>query len=232
MKEKENTATPGKKRLLYSIILAVCAILLITATVLTVYFVTKGGSETLENPPAGGSGENPGGTIPGGSEQKPDDTPSGGEQKPDDTPTGGEQAATFISPIASEIPCAVEYNVIYENKTTEKWYRHKALDFKAAEGTEVCAMGDATVVKLSCSEELGNVIVLDHGDGIYTTYRFVEPVSGLREGDKVKQGQKIATVAAPYGTEAEDGAHLHLEMEVEGETVNPADYFNITLEEK
>ena len=230
MKEKENTVpTSRKKKIIYSVVLAVCALLLVTAIVLTAYFVTTSGNEVLENPPTGNEDPPTGGENPPTGGETP---PTGGETPPtDDKPTGGEKVA-FVSPLESVKTCSVEYFKIYENKTLDKWYYHKAVDYAAPAGTEVRAMADGEVVTISISEKLGNIVVLEHADGVQSVYRFVEPVSSLKEGAKVKQGDVIAKVAEAYGTEASDGTHLHLEMTLNGKTVDPADYIDVTLEEK
>lgn len=226
MKEKENTsAKPNKKKILTTVIIAVCALLLITATVLTVYFVTSSSNEIAENPPAG----NPPSDNPPDDGKTDDDKPD--DQKPDDKPSGGEGKVLFVSPVETK-EHSVEYHAVYNNQSLDRWYYHDAVDFSAAAGTEVCAMADGTVLEVSMEEVLGNCIVIEHEGGIKTTYRFVEPVSSLKAGDKVKQGQKIGTVAEAYGTEYKDGAHLHLEMELDGKPVDPTDYIDVTLEEK
>ena len=237
MKEKENTVpTSRKKKIVSSIILAVCALLLITAIVLTAYFVTNGGREVLENPPIGEEDPPTGGEQdpPTGGEQDPptsgeQDPPTGGEQ---DDPTSGGEKVAFIAPLENAATCSVEYFSVYQNTTLDKWYYHKAVDYSAEAGSDVKAMADGQVVKISMSDKLGNLVVLQHADGVQSTYRFVEPVSTLKEGDTVKQGDVIAKVAEAYGTEANDGTHLHLEMTLNGKSVDPTDYIDVTLEEK
>lgn len=226
MKEKENTSTSSKKRLIYSVIVAICALLLIAATILTVYFVTNSGREVLEQPPV----ENPPVENPP-IENPPVENPPV-ENPPEDPnkPSSGQKVA-FVKPVETTT-CSVEYNVIYNNTSTDKWYKHMAIDFVADAGTEVCAMADGKITKISMEEILGNYIVVEHDGGIMTVYRFVEPVSSLKEGDEVKQGQTIATVAQAYGTEYKEGTHLHLEMTLDGKPVDPADYIDVTLEEK
>ncbi len=248
------TSTTGKKRMVYSIIVAVCALLLIVATVLTVYFVTRGNREVIENPPID-SGDPPEGDNPAGpgTQEPGDDQPAGpgtqepdegnqpagpGTQEPDDgndpsegdQPSGGEKVA-FVKPVESEV-CSVEYNVVYNNTSLDRWYKHKGMDFVAEVGAPVFAMADGVVKEISLESVLGNYIILEHADGITSLYRFVEPIEGLKEGDEVKQGQTIATVAEAYGTEYKDGVHLHLEMKKEGENVDPKDYIDFTFEEK
>lgn len=218
MKEKENTVpTARKKRLLYSVILAVCALLLVVATVLTVYFVTNSKREVLDNPPTGGE-------LP-----PPDDDPPTSGEEPSG-PTGG-QTVAFILPLDGA-SSSVEHNSVYENKTLDKWYYHKGVDYAAPEGTDVRCIADGKIVLIDLSEKLGNIIEVQHADGVCSSYRFVEPVSGLKVGDSVKQGDVIGHVSAAYGTESKDGTHLHLEMTKDEKQVDPADYIDSTLEEK
>ncbi len=215
----EEAVKPKKKRLLYYIVLAVCVLLLIAATVLTVYFLTAGSTSTLEDP----SDDQTGGETPGGSTGNTDPDPI--------QPSGGEDAVKFVSPIEGA-SYTVEYNVIYQNETLGWIYRHKAVDFDAKAGTEVCCMADGTVETISYSEETGNIVLVDHGDGLKTLYRFVEPDKALKEGAAVKKGEKLGVVAAAYGIEHKDGEHLHLEVELNGKPADPTEYLGDVLEEK
>lgn len=233
MKDKETASTPNRKKLIYSILAAVCALLLIAATVLTVYFVTNRPREVLDAPPVD---DNPVDDTPDDPpvDSKPEDPPV--DDKPDDppvdnTPSGGEGKVLFAAPVEGAT-CTLEYMTVYNNASLDKWYRHCAVDFAAEEGTKVLAMSDGVVAEISLSAELGNLITLEHEGGVKTIYRFVEPTASLKVGDHVTQGQQIGSVAAAYGTEYKDGAHLHLEMKVNGEHVDPMDYIDATLEEK
>ena len=245
MKEKENTSTAtstkSKKRMMYSIIIAVCALLLIAATVLTVYFVTNSRSDILEQPPIDqnppddqGEPENPDDPAgPGTQEPENPEGPSkpgGNNPSEDNKPSGGERVA-YVKPVDST-ECSVEYEAVYNNTSLDRWYKHMAIDYVAEAGTPVFAMADGVVKEISMESVLGNYIVLEHDGGLTTLYRFVEPVSNLQEGDTVKQGQTIATVAEAYGTEYKDGTHLHLEMKLNGVSVDPKDYIDLTLEDK
>ncbi len=215
--EQEN-AKP-KRKWLYYIILAVCVLLLVAATVLTVYFVTNNGSETLEAPPAD-DGNEPSGNLPS----------TGGEEEPGE-PSGGEDAVRFVSPVENA-SYTVEYNVIYVNETLGWIYRHKAIDFDAKAGTEVVCMADGKIESISYCEETGNVVIVDHGDDLKTVYRFVEPDSTLKEGASVKKGQRLGEVAAAYGIEHKDGEHLHLEIQLHGDNVDPTAYLDGEYNEK
>ena len=207
-----------KRRLLYYLVLAISICLLTAATVLTVYFVTQGGgSEMLEEEP------------PFVTPVEPDDP---NDEKPDEgknEPTGGE-AEKFCLPVAYDD--ASVYNVIYKNKTTGFIYRHQGIDFAAEEGTKVAAIADGTIEEISLSERNGNLIIVNHGGGVKSYYKFVDPNTSLKVGAKVSKGEYFATVAKAHGPEAKDGEHLHFEMTIDGKLANPASYLNIQYAEK
>lgn len=215
MKEQK---TKSKKRVVYYLLLAVCVLVLAVATVLTVYFVTRGNDIVVDNPPDDIA-------KPGDDDNKPSVTPP----SDDDKPTGGE-ATKYVSPVNAAY--TAEYNTVYANETLGWYYRHCALDFAAAQGTKVCAMSAGKVQEVSLSQETGNYIVIDHGNGLLSCYRFVEPKEGLKAGDSVEAGAEIGTVAASYGSEAKDGEHLHFEVQQNGKYVDPTTLIDAVLAEK
>lgn len=212
MKEQK---TKSKKRVVYYLLLAACVLVLAAATVLTVYFVTDG-NNVVKNPDDQNTP-----VTPPDDPNKPDD--------PDDKPTGGD-AVTYVTPVNAAY--TLGYNAVYANDTLGWVYRHYALDFAAQEGENVSAMTDGTVTEISLSKETGNYILVDHGKGLVSCYRFVEPKEGLKAGDKVKAGDFIGTVAANYGSEAHSGAHLHFEVKKDGKFVDPTTLIDAVLEEK
>ena len=119
----------------------------------------------------------------------------------------------------------------YHNKTLNIYYEHEGLDFTAAAGTEVLA-AEKGVIESIYKEDilLGTEIVIDHGNGLKTVYRFVTEAEGLKVGDEVEKGEVIATIAEANGNEYKDGAHLHFEILQDGKNVDPA--LHLTLEEK
>lgn len=197
-----------KRRILYYLVLAFSVCLLTAATVLTVYFVSNGNDDMLQNEP-------PVVTPPD------DDEPN--------KPTGNE-LPTYCTPLSYQEVSV--YNDIYTSKTTGFIYRHMGVDFAADEGTKVAAIADGTIEKISLNAKTGNVITVDHGNGLKGYYRFVEPNSTLKVGMSVEKGQYFATVASAYGSEAADGTHLHLEISVNGKLVDPASVLDIQYAEK
>ncbi len=119
----------------------------------------------------------------------------------------------------------------YHNQTLNCYYEHTGLDFSAEAGTDVLAVASGTVESIYKDDLLlGTEIVIDHGDGLKSLYRFVNEVEGLSVGDSVEKGEVIATVAEANGNEYKDGAHLHFEITESGTVVDPTKH--LTLEEK
>ena len=135
----------------------------------------------------------------------------------------------MLSPLET-VTILNEYG-FYHNKTLGAYYEHGGVDFSANAGAAVLAVESGVVESIYKDDLLlGTEIVLDHGDGLKTVYRFVTETDGLKVGDRVTKGQVIACVAEANGNEYKDGAHLHFEVRKDGKTVDPAVY--LTLEEK
>lgn len=95
---------------------------------------------------------------------------------------------------------------------------HTGLDLAAACSTAVFAAGSGTVVEAGWSPYGGgNRIVIDHGNGIQTTYNHLASI-GLSIGQQVTQGAQVAEAGT---TGNSTGCHLHFEVMVNGQTVNP-----------
>jgi murein DD-endopeptidase MepM/ murein hydrolase activator NlpD len=94
---------------------------------------------------------------------------------------------------------------------------HEGIDFNAPTGTSILAAGGGTVVFAEMHPSYGNQIDIDHGDGVLTRYAHAS-VLLVKQGDIVKQGQKIAEVGS---TGRSTGAHLHFEVRSSGESKDP-----------
>ncbi|NQU05091.1 MAG: M23 family metallopeptidase [Calditrichaeota bacterium] len=104
---------------------------------------------------------------------------------------------------------------------TRQWRQHNGLDFSQERGTPVFATADGVVVYVKRMHGLGKVIVIDHGYGFMTNYGHLSMFS-VAKGTRVTRGQKIGEVG---NTGRSTGPHLHYEVHVDGQPVNPIDYF-------
>ncbi len=99
---------------------------------------------------------------------------------------------------------------------------HAGLDFTASVGTEIYATGDGVVASADTKlSGYGLHVVLRHGYGYETLYAHMSRIA-VRPGEKVKRGQLIGYVG---NTGTSSGPHLHYEVLVNGQKVDPAYYF-------
>lgn len=94
---------------------------------------------------------------------------------------------------------------------------HMAIDYAAAYGTPIRAVGNGTITSAGQKSGYGNSITLRHNETYTTTYSHLSKFA-VKRGQKVSQGQIIGYVGSTgYST----GPHLHYEMIKNGVKVNP-----------
>ncbi|KWW33277.1 M23 family metallopeptidase [Cupriavidus metallidurans] len=103
--------------------------------------------------------------------------------------------------------------------------QHEGVDFVAPTGTPILAAAGGVVVAAEWHNEYGNMIDIDHGNGLKTRYAHASK-SLVRAGDIVRLGQMIARVGS---TGRSTGAHLHFEVHVNGLPRNPNGFLNAAV---
>jgi murein DD-endopeptidase MepM/ murein hydrolase activator NlpD len=98
---------------------------------------------------------------------------------------------------------------------------HAGIDIGAPVGQAIVAVLPGTVVTAGPMGTYGNLVVVDHGDGLATAYAHQSRVA-VRSGQRVTRGQVIGYVGS---TGASTGPHLHFETRVNGEPVDPMRYY-------
>ena len=106
-----------------------------------------------------------------------------------------------------------------EHPITKEIKEHNGIDIKAPEGTDVVSSISGTVTDVGYDSEKGNYIVVVNGN-IKTLYAQLATTT-VNKGDKITAKQSIGTVGK---TGNAPGAHLHYEVMVDGEYVDPAEY--------
>lgn len=97
---------------------------------------------------------------------------------------------------------------------------HTGIDIGASMGDPVYAADDGTVILAEWYGGYGNAVIIDHGSGITTLYGHNSALS-VSAGQTVKKGQVIASVGS---TGWSTGPHVHFEVRINGEYVNPMGY--------
>ena len=97
---------------------------------------------------------------------------------------------------------------------------HRGIDIAAEMGTPIVAAADGVVTAAGWNGGYGNMVDVDHGSGVVTRYGHASAVA-VTVGQQVRRGQVIAYVGS---TGRSTGPHLHYEVRVGGQPVNPAAY--------
>lgn len=97
---------------------------------------------------------------------------------------------------------------------------HNGLDMASPGGSPILAAYNGKVVAADYSSSMGNYIMIDHGDSLYTIYMHASALY-VSKGTEVSKGQKIAAVGS---TGRSNGNHLHFSVRLNGSYVNPWTY--------
>jgi murein DD-endopeptidase MepM/ murein hydrolase activator NlpD len=97
---------------------------------------------------------------------------------------------------------------------------HTGVDYAASRGTPVWAMASGRVVFAGRKGANGNLVTIDHGNGLRSYYAHLHRIArGIRKGAKIKQKQTLGSVGS---TGRSTGPHLHFAVRRNGKWVNPA----------
>lgn len=97
---------------------------------------------------------------------------------------------------------------------------HSAVDILAAVGAEVKSAGRGKVSEVYFDAALGNIVVIDHGNGIIAKYCGLNDDILVSVGDTTEAGTPLGTLGT-VPSEMSDEAHLHLEMLKNGVAASP-----------
>jgi murein DD-endopeptidase MepM/ murein hydrolase activator NlpD len=97
---------------------------------------------------------------------------------------------------------------------------HAGVDIAADAGTPVVASANGKVSFAGVKGSLGRAVVVDHGQGIRTSYGHLQRIR-VKPGQQVERGDTLGTVGS---TGRSTGPHLHYAVSVHGRSVNPANY--------
>lgn len=128
-------------------------------------------------------------------------------------------AGTMMYPANGEITSPYGFRIHPVHGVGKK---HTGIDIGADFGEPVVASADGTVVSADWAGGYGNLVIIDHGNGLTTFYGHNNSIV-VREGDSVKQGTLIARCGSTgYST----GPHVHFEVREYDVPVDPAGYLD------
>ncbi len=199
---------PAAQKIVYG---AVIAILCITAVVIGILSSTLKKDAESKQPPVSDSTQN---------------TKPPAEEKPLEPPT--EEKLKLSSPTVGEMVKGHSHDTPVFSDTLDEWRVHTGIDISAEDGAEVVAAADGMVSAIYDDPMLGRTVEVTHTQNIKTVYSnlTVEDAAFISVGDYVERGDRIGTVGDTSISELADESHLHFEVKLADQAVNPLDYMS------
>lgn len=144
-------------------------------------------------------------------------SPSANKTTSENTPVVNASGFVWPCPSSRKISSDFGYRIDPINKTNKM---HNGIDVSAPTGTLIVAAASGTVVATAYNSSMGNYVMIDHGDDLYTIYMHCSGFA-TSAGTSVKAGESIAYVGS---TGRSTGPHLHFSVRTGGTYVNPWRY--------
>ena len=198
---------PTAQKIVYG---AVIAILCITVVVIGILSASLNKNSTSQ-PPVSDNSQN---------------TAPPAEEKPLEKPV--EEKLKLSSPTVGEMVKGHSHDTPVFSDTLEEWRVHTGIDISAEDGAEVVAAADGMISAIYDDPMLGRTVEVTHTQNIKTVYSnlTVEDAAFISVGDYVERGDRIGTVGDTSISELADESHLHFEVKLADQAVNPLDYMS------
>ena len=163
----------------------------------------------------------------------PSPTPSASEpaedtaadEEPSQEPVSTQPAAlVYTWPVKGEVLADFSLETLAYDETMGDWRTHSGIDVAAAQGTDVLATADGTVSEIYDDDLMGTTVVIDHGQGMVSTYSNLQTQPTVAVGDTVRTGTIIGAVGSTAIAESGRASHLHFELAQDGMAVDPLLY--------
>ena len=130
----------------------------------------------------------------------------------------------FVWPIIGDIAVMYASDELVYNETMEDWRTHEGIDIAGMLGSKIMAAADGTVIDVYEDDLLGTTVVIDHGNGLESSYANLAKIPVVETGDQVAMGAVLGAIGNTAIGESSVVSHLHFAMTQDGEPVNPCDY--------
>ena len=126
----------------------------------------------------------------------------------------------FEKSVPTLLPAEGYFSTDYENMTYSDPIQHRGIDIAGNVGDVVKASADGVVLFSGWTYDLGNLMIIYHGNGFYTYYGHNQ-ICLLQRGSLVKKGELIAHMG---NTGISSGPHLHFEIWKDGVSLDPKEF--------
>lgn len=119
-------------------------------------------------------------------------------------------------------------NAVY-SATMNDYRVHCGIDIETELGTDVVCVADGVVKEVGNDPFMGTTVTIDHGDGLISVYKNLSPelADGIKVGKEIAEGSVIGSVGESAIIEIADEPHLHLELTLNGEPIDPSELLDV-----
>lgn len=164
----------------------------------------------------------------------PSDEPSTAAVFDNNAPTLEEtteaKTVIFYSPLSLSVTKDYSMGVPVFSQTMNDYRTHNGVDFAGIRGENVKTTGEGTVISVTKDAIWGNTVTIDHHNGITSSVSGLADEALISTGTEVYTGTIIGTVGE-IPVESADNPHVHLEMRVNGQLVDPLEILGLSGEE-
>lgn len=148
--------------------------------------------------------------------------------------TDADPIPKFINPTGGSLISEFSVEVPVFSITMEDYRTHNGVDILVANGERILAAAGGTVKEIWEDPMMGMCLSISHAGGAESIYKNVSPElpDGIEVGAKVSEGTFIAVGGESALAEIAEEPHVHFELKVNGEYVDPCDYIDFSKGEE
>ena len=132
-----------------------------------------------------------------------------------------EPESRYQPPVDGSIIRIFAINSLIYSATLNQWITHSGVDIAGSKGSEVRSIAEGTVENVYNDDMLGMTVVISHANGCVSIYSNLDENVDVGIGDTVRSRQVIGRIGATAISECLEKSHLHFELHINGEPVNP-----------
>lgn len=175
-------------------------------------------------------------SVPASEESMPEDTADLAEEPVAEEPAVQVEAFDpesdrMIWPVSGNVLMDFSPDALIYDATLDLYRTNDCISIGAQDAEDVVAAAAGIVEAVGRSDDLGNYVVLNNGNGYETTYGQLSDEVMVEIGEAVAQGETIGRISEPTWYSAALGTHLTFSVKASGEMVNPLDYLENSLDE-
>ncbi len=153
----------------------------------------------------------------------------------DQTSSGADEEFALSLPVGSgTVNKKHDASIQVWSDTLGDYRVHLGIDIVTGEAAPVYAAADGEISRIWDDALMGKCIAISHDGKVFTIYKNLstELPENIKEGVKVRRGEQIGNVGESAISELAEEPHLHLEMTVDGISVDPAEYFSKDVKDR